>query len=589
MYRRMLKKNIVSLKILIASILALIGCTGCGDFFEKKPTEVETQEILTELEQVRENPYTKNPLPDIYKQPPKKLPSKEGVKLLYYTKHHSADSLAQLIIEQFAASPPTEKGYRALLKGYSVSSLPATNQLIVQCPSEEDADAILQFLDATDVPPIQVNIDCMVLERFADVTMDWETTILIENFLGEGITFGADKFPDPAFPGAALREQKRAIFGLDIGYWIQENQPGHRVRAAIDLLVSRGYLKILMNPTLETVNGKEANIQSREHVPLEQTVTGAGVEPYSITTYQWVSDSLTVTPYVYADGSIGLTTEIKIGSSSKPEGVVQKSIITERSSKVMENRIMPGKSLVIGGLRKAEQRSVIRGIPFFKDLPLIGTLFSSKDYEEKGTEVIFVLTPSISSNGIDNREMVKDISKKYQSPKLQPGWTDVITDPLSGSIYTEHVEQKAIEAEVERLKAQLESEELSREVTEIRALLEKARQIAQEQKVKAQQAHKEALEAKKIAEKAQQQVKAAEAAQKDAEVEKNAALAAQKRAEQAAEKARIQKQKALEAQEIKEKAEEVAEQARQKAQQEQNNEPEPDPNAPDAENNNQTQ
>lgn len=467
--------------------------SGCGNFFEKKPTEIETSEILSEIEQVKQSPFIENPLPEIYKSDPTIIKNGTSSKVFYFTKQHPVATLQQLLTEQY---------------GYKTSINTATNQLIVDCPDDAAVDNTLIFLKETDVQPIQVNIDCIVLERFADVTMDWETTILIENFLGEGITFGEDKFPDPAFPGASLREARRSTFGLDIGYWSNEGIAGHQFRAAVDLLVSRGYLKILMNPVLETVNGKTATIISKENAPLEQTVTAANVEPYSLTTYQWVEDSLKVTPHVYADGSIGLTTEIKIGSRSKPEGVVQQSIITERASTIEENRIRPGDSLVISGIRKSEKRSVIRGIPFFKDLPVIGVLFSSKDYEEKGTEIIFILTPSISSGGQKHEKVIQEIRDKHASPEYDPGLEEVITDPFSGGIYREHVEKRAAEAEYERIVAEIQKAQADEEIELLKEELIKAAQEVKEERQKAEQAKKEAQQSLETVKQATENLKA---------------------------------------------------------------------------------
>jgi type II secretory pathway component GspD/PulD (secretin) len=305
-----------------------------------------------------------------------------------------------------------------------------------------------------DVPPIQVNIDCLILERFADVTMDWETTIKIDNLLGESITFGGKTDPStgellPNFPGASLRESRRSDFGLDIGFWKNQGIVGHEFRALVDLLISKGYLKILMNPAIETINGRRAVIVSKDYAPVDKIVTPPGVQPYSLTEYQWVEDTLEVTPHVYSDGSIGLATTIKLGSRSKPEGVVQTSIITERSIEVDENRIRPGESLVIGGIRKSEERAVIRGVPFFKDIPVFGILFSSKDYEEKATEVIFILTPSISSGGIMHTDMVEDVRDKFRRPRYEYGLRKVLTDPLGTNAYTDMVEQEAADAWVE--------------------------------------------------------------------------------------------------------------------------------------------
>ena len=52
-------------------------------------------------------------------------------------------------------------------------------------------------------------------------------------------------------------------------------------------------------------------------------------EPFSLTEYQWVEDILEVTPYVYANGSIGLNTKIQIGSKSKPQGVVPRFVLLD--------------------------------------------------------------------------------------------------------------------------------------------------------------------------------------------------------------------------------------------------------------------
>lgn len=410
----------------LAAIIVMLWINGCGDFFPSKPTELQTQAILDELREIEENPNVTNPLPEMYRSPPKRIKVKDGVKLFYFTKNHTVDKLSGLITEQL---------------GYKVNISIPTNQLIIDCPNDGEADKVLEFLSMVDVPPIQVNIDCLILERFADVTMDWETTIMLENLFGEQITLGGktDESGEllPAFPGASLRESKRGEFGLDIGYWKNQGVEGHQIRAIVDMLVSRGYLKILMNPTLETVNGQKAKIVSRENVPLEKILLGPEVEvPYSLTEYQWVEDVLEVTPYVYADGSIGLVTRVQIGSKSKPEGVVQVSIVTERTIEVAENRIKPGQSLVIGGIRKTEERAVIRGAPFLKDVPILGILFSSKDFEERSTEVIFILTPSISSGSVEYAEMMEDVRQKRARPEYEPGLQEVLTDPLGHSAET---------------------------------------------------------------------------------------------------------------------------------------------------------
>ncbi|MHC4575290.1 MAG: type II secretion system protein GspD [Planctomycetota bacterium] len=520
--------------------LALFCFGGCGDFFAQKPTELQTQVILNELRQIEENPNINNPLPELYRSPPETMEVRDGYKLFYFCRHHSADKLAGLLDTQFSQffkttpTPQNPQGKEYPRPTYLVSPNPATNQLIVHCPGEQETEKVLEFLKKVDVPPIQVNIDCLILERFADVTMDWETSIDVDNLFGEKITLGGKEGPE--FPGASLREPKRAEFGLDIGYWNQKLTP-HEFRIVVDILVSRGYLRILMNPTLETINGQKATITSREYAPLEKILSRAGFdEPFNLTDYQWVEDRLEVTPHVYTDSSIGLETYVQLGSRSKPEGVVQTPIITERFVKIEENRIQPGHSLVIGGIRKSEERAVIRGVPVLKDVPGLGILFSSKDFEEKATEVIFILTPSISSGGVDYAEMIEDMKKKRARPQYETGLHEAITDPFGAAAYTEHVEQQAARAEFQRLKAEIEKAEALKETAQIKQKLFETTEQFLTEKAKVAEARLEAIEAKKEANRAK-----AEAEKARREVEKTKAETDKPEAE--AEKAKAEAEK----------------------------------------------
>jgi len=459
------------------AVVVLLCICGCEEFFAQKPTELQVESMLSDLSKISLVPDANIPVPDIYKAPSQILETKAGVKLFYFTRYHTVDKLSGLIKEQL---------------GYTVSQIPATNQLVINCPTHEDAETSLEFLNQVDVPPIQVKIDCLISELYADVTMDRETTIKIENLFGEKITLGGKIVKKviggtvydvlkPAFPGASLRDEARELMGLKVGYSRSLGVTGHEFRALIDLLISRGYLKILMNPTLEVLNGETAYIEARDFVPLPKEVVRHDVPPYMTTEYQWVVDSLEITPYVFADGFIGLETKAQIGSKSTPEGVKQIPIITERTVRNKENRIREGESLIIGGIKKSEKRSVVRGVPVLKDIPLIGILFSSKDFEERAKEVIFILTPTISVGGIPNKEMVEKIKRKHEPlifPKA-PQETTINTFGLEAEVEKEKVEAEAKDAKEEAEKADAEAEKPT--ITrELKQLLERLRAKRQE-------------------------------------------------------------------------------------------------------------
>ncbi len=512
-------------------VCAVVFVAGCGDFWAIKPTELESKVVLDDLSQVRESQFIGNPLPEVYRQPPTRVAVGGGIKLFYFTKNLPVKQVADLATQQL---------------GLKIAQNTSTNQLVIYCVDDAGADQALQYLEMVDVAPVQVNVDCLILERFGDVTMDWETTLLVENLMGENITLGQGK--EVSFPGASLREPDRKDFGLDVGYIINRDQEGHRVKMLVDLLVSRGYLKVLLNPQLETVNGQKATVSIKDYAPIEKLVAGTGSssDAYNITEYVWVENTLSVTPFVYADSSVGLATNIKIGSRSKPEGVIQRSIITERSINVEENRVKPGNSLIIGGMRKSEKRDVIRGFPFLKDLPIVGILFSSRDFEEKATEIIFILTPSISSGSRDHKQVVGEIRTRYADPDVKQGMSDILKDPMGTNVYASIVEKEAVQAEMDRVNA-----ELLRQQAANKAVAEK--QYASDAAAEAERSRKEAERL------------AAQAEKESAEAQ---AAAEQARSAQAAKETEVAKMTELEVQ--KQKAQEEAQKARAAASQAQN-------------------
>jgi hypothetical protein len=520
------------------TVIMLIFVQGCGDFIQSKSTGQEAEAVLQGVSRIDTPAEPNITMPAIYTEPPKIIQQTVGGqpewKLFYFGKHHTSDNLKQMVYDQFASKLFDAKGKETRIVDYGVSSNPATNQLIVRCPAREDVDAVLQFLENTDVAPIQVKIDCLISEIYADKTLDWETTLLIENLLGENIWAGPTAQPfgsavmdlveeasvPPAFPGASMRELGRSKMGLKLGFL----SASHRFLSLVDLLESKGYMKVLMHPSVEVVNGKTATISSSQKVPLQQTyLTSARAEWFeSSTQYVDVVDSLRITPHVFVgDGSIGLETSIELGSKLTPEGVKQLPIITKKQIDNKENRIRQGSSLVIGGIRKIEKRDVIRGVPFLKDIPLLGILFSGRDFEERVVETIFVLTPTISTGGIPQTEMVERVRERHETHAEKEGLRKLMSDPLGLEARRIEHQAKIREAEESRLRAEGDKAEARHAVRQARTELQRARQDAQRARDEADKARVDAekaiAEAEKTKADAEAKTKAAEQAKAAAE------------------------------------------------------------------------
>jgi len=537
-------------------VITLPWICGCAELLGTKPAELQSEKIISDLSGFRMAPEPNISLPQIYRDPPKTVKQVVGGaeewKLFYFGQYLTSDELLAIVHELFATKVFDKKGQSTTIKDYKVVSIRATNQLIVRCPLKEDIDAVLETLEWSDVPPVQIKIDCIISEVYADKTLDRSTTIEILDLFGEdialkptGIPFidqlrllverGEDVFP--AFPGAVLRDVARAKMGLKAGY-LSDN-----FTALVDILESHGYLKILMNPTLETINGEKAKIQAIQKIPL-QRITRESPEIRYLTTefeYAEIVDSLEITPHVYfGDGSIGLKTKIVLSSKLTPEGVKQINIVTRKEIENEETRIRQGESLVIGGIRKIEERDVVRGFPILKDIPFLGILFSGRDFEERAVETVFILTPTFSTGGIPREEMMEELKRKHEKPSPEA------LDPLR------EAEEARLEAEAEKAKARYAVREADEKINKATAETEKAKEKA----VTAEkQAQIETEKAKAELEKAKTEVEKAKADAQKATAEAEKAKADAQKAIAEADKAKADAQKATAEAEAKAKVE----------------------------------
>ncbi|AQQ09263.1 General secretion pathway protein D [Sedimentisphaera cyanobacteriorum] len=504
------------------SALLLIGC---GEVLDEKKTEIEAKRLLEAASEIRKDLEVDRPVPERITSDTEIQKTSQGVKLFYYTKNHSPQYVENMLKKEFKVG---------------TARLDSANQLIISCGNEKLANEILDFLKLIDIPPIQVRINCVIAENYADLTMDKETRVEVEEVFSSDVAM-TPKGDGPSFPGASIRETERSDMGMELGYSYSEN--GEKVETLVDMLVSRGYFKVLLNPTVETLVGEPAQVTSSERVPITKIVTKNNIQPYQETEYIWIEDKLKVTPYVYQNGTIGLKTEISIGSKSTPEGVVQRPVITEKKATFSENRIRIGESLIIGGFRKMENSAVTRGYPFLKDLPFIGMFFSGDDYEQRAKEITIILTPSISGNGRPYEETMDWAENKLESRVKDKDLSEIIgetfTSPLgTESQYTEKLEKDAAEQAISRIKTEIDINETERELKRLKDQVQQLETKLNDQKLKSQEAKKVNAEYKN---KLNQLKQLQDKLQKHLEDQKAKARKAQQQKEAAQKKAQQQK------------------------------------------------
>jgi len=173
---------------------------------------------------------------------------------------------------------------------------------------------------------------------------------------------------------------------------------------AIDAQKNDSLVKILAEPNLVTISGQEASFLAggKIYIPVAQAnvLNGAGTvtlqeEEFGV--------GLKFTPTVLANGRIHLKVSPEVSELSPTGATIRGGtlagqsilpvITTRRASTTVQMR--DGESFAIGGLLTDSARGSLKALPGAGEVPVLGTLFRSTQYQQDLTELVFVITPRL--------------------------------------------------------------------------------------------------------------------------------------------------------------------------------------------------
>jgi type II secretory pathway component GspD/PulD (secretin) len=193
------------------------------------------------------------------------------------------------------------------------------------------------------------------------------------------------------------------IWGKDQGsfkFSIDRNTGGisqsSDVLCAINALVASGKAKILANPKITALDGKEAEINIGSRIPYAVPASSTSASTQWTIQYIDAGVNLKILPNVASDGTIVSTIKPEVSNISewRATSAGEFPVISTRNASVTV-RIRDGETLVIGGLINESERENISGIPVLSDVPVLGQLFQRKVNEKSKSDVIFLITPHI--------------------------------------------------------------------------------------------------------------------------------------------------------------------------------------------------
>ena len=203
--------------------------------------------------------------------------------------------------------------------------------------------------------------------------------------------------------------------------WIGQK---NSLSSSIQAFERTGVARILAEPNVTAISGEQAQFTAGGTIPLATSstldpTTGRCTVSYSLTNY---GVSLSFTPTVLSEGRISLHI---ITTVSEPDPTV--SALSGCSNQVgIRNRtntttveLPSGGSIVTAGLIQQASQQAIAGTPGLMNLPILGALFRSRDYQRQESELMIIVTPYLAKT-----------LRPDQVSKPDDGFTDP-TDPQS--------------------------------------------------------------------------------------------------------------------------------------------------------------
>jgi len=162
----------------------------------------------------------------------------------------------------------------------------------------------------------------------------------------------------------------------------------NQVQSAIRALERDGLIRTLAEPTLTAISGEPAEFLAGGEVPYVtgvDTTTGS-----SSVAFKKFGVQLSFTPVVLTEGRISLKIDTSVSDIA---GYVNNNptFDTRQAKTVVE--LPSGGSLALAGLISTKSQQNIDGLPGAKDIPILGTLFRSRDFQNQESELVVIVTP----------------------------------------------------------------------------------------------------------------------------------------------------------------------------------------------------
>jgi pilus assembly protein CpaC len=180
---------------------------------------------------------------------------------------------------------------------------------------------------------------------------------------------------------------------LNLIFWNTQEQLGLTLKA----LKGKGLFESLAEPNLITMDGREASFLAGGEFPYPVVQGGAGTQSVTIV-FKEFGIRLKFTPTLTGGDFIHLKVAPEVSSLDFANAVVLEgfrvpALATRRTETEVE--LHDGQTFAISGLLDRNMNETLRRVPGIGDIPILGYLFRSQQYQKANTELVVIITPHI--------------------------------------------------------------------------------------------------------------------------------------------------------------------------------------------------
>jgi general secretion pathway protein D len=297
---------------------------------------------------------------------------------------------------------------------------PANNSLLIYGTAQEleTAEAMLHKID---ILPLQVRIDAVIAEVDLNDTLKYGTQFYFNAGITGALSFGqsVNTFLVPSPPGFIL------------------SGPGGK-SALLAALQDVTNVRVLSSPQLMVLDNQAARLQVGDLVPyLTQNAQSTLVSNAPIVNsidYRETGVIMDVTPRVNSNGLVTLDIAQEVSAVANPGTTTTPGLNSPTfSERAVQSRVVvqDGQTVGLAGLISDNVSRENTGIPWLKDVPVLGLLAGQQNNIRQRTELLVLLTPHVIHDQRDARAMTEDLREGLRQSAGAPN--ELRRLPPSGS------------------------------------------------------------------------------------------------------------------------------------------------------------